>query len=113
MEPLLAITEGAVQTIWGVSLLIGAVVIVVVGVLLALIHRTARDIQREVAAIWTEGKLTANNTIQIPLFLRTTQRVSEEIYSNAAEVAVAAEGIEQHADGCPGCPACVLHRNER
>lgn len=113
MEPLFAATQGAILTVWGVSLAIGAVVIVVVAVLLALIRRTAQEIETGVAAIWTEGKLTANNTIQIPLFLHTTQRVSREIYANAADIAVAAESIEQHAEGCPGCPACVLPRTNR
>lgn len=113
MEPLLAATEGTILTVWGVSLAIGAVVIVVVAVLLALIRRTAQEIETSVAAIWTEGKLTANNTIQIPLFLQTTQRVSQAIYANAAGIAVSAEGIEQHAEGCPGCPACVLRRTDR
>lgn len=113
MSLVLAASKGAVLTVWAVSLGIGAVVIVVVGLLLALIQRTAQEIEHGVADIWTEGKLTANNTIQIPLFLRTTQHVSRDIYSNAAEIAVAAEGIEQHAEGCPGCPACVLPKRDR
>ncbi len=100
--------NSTVVTIWWISLVIGGVVIGVVALLLGVIRRTARQILDGVAAIWTHGKLVANNTIQIPLFLGTTNQVFAQIYEEAGEILEAAKAIEQHARGCPGCPECVL-----
>ena len=108
MHLILAVTESAALTVWGVSLVIGVVVIVVVGVLLHLVRRTAEQIDAGAAAIWIQGKLVANNTIQIPLFLTTTNQVAARILSTAVDIVGGAKAIEEHADGCPGCPACVL-----
>lgn len=100
-------SEQAVLTVWGVSIVVLIVVTVVVGILLALILRTARSIQHVAGDIWTTGKLVANNTIHIPL-LRETNRVAAAILATAVKIIGGAEAIEQHADGCPGCPQCVL-----
>ena len=108
MHLILAVTESAALIVWGVSLAIGVVVIVVVAVLLHLVRRTAVQIDAGAATIWIQGKLVANNTIQIPLFLTTTNQVVRSIRANAIDIVIAAKGIEQHAEGCPGCPACVL-----
>ena len=103
----------AISIIWGISLIIGLVVIGVVAFLLHLIRSTAQKIDIAAAEIWTQGKLTANNTIQIPLFLITTNSVVGQIYQSAGNIAAGAAAIQQHAEGCPGCPACVLsHPNQ-
>ncbi len=98
--------------LWILSLVIGLVVIGVVAFLLHLIKSTAKDIDDAAAQIWTHGKLTANNTIQIPIFLSTTNRVVKEIYGTAVNIISGSAAIKQHAEGCPGCPNCVLeHHN--
>lgn len=94
--------------LWILSLVIGLVVIGVVALLLHLIKSTANEINNAAGEIWTQGKLTANNTIQIPLFLQTTNRVVGDIYSSAVNIIKGSEAIKQHAEGCPGCPDCIL-----
>ena len=97
--------------IWLISLIIGLVVIGVVAFLLQLIKNTAKSINEAAGDIWTQGKLTANNTIQIPLFLSTTNKVVGQIYKSAVNIIGGAEAIKQHAEGCPGCPNCILHHH--
>jgi len=77
--------------------------------LLTMILRTARKIRGGVGAIWTVGQKVANNTIQIPLLVRTNQ-VVVEILESAKGTIAATDAIKAHAEGCPGCPACVLGR---
>jgi hypothetical protein len=102
----------AITLIWSISLVIGLVVIGVVAFLLSLIKSTANDIDIAAGKIWTQGKLTANNTIQIPLFLSTTNRVVAKIYATAVKIVQGTAAIKQHAEGCPGCPDCILqHHN--
>lgn len=103
---------GTLQTVWWISLGIGAVVLLVVAFLLTMIRKTAGKILNGVSDIWTHGKLVANNTIQIPLFLGTTNQVVGQIKDEAVAILGAANAIEQHASGCPGCPECVLGKNE-
>lgn len=98
----------AITMVWGVSLIIGVVVIIVVAVLLHMIRNTARDIEGGASAIWTQGKLVANNTIHIPTLLGTTNAVADQILDNAVSVLGNAKEIVGHIDGCPGCPDCVL-----
>lgn len=100
------VTESAAYTVWGISLAIGAVVIVVVGALLLMILRTAREIEAGVQSIWAAGQRVANNTIHIPL-LSTTNRTVAGVLERAGGVNDAAAAIASHAEGCPGCPACV------
>ena len=69
----------ATLIIWGLTLIIALVVIGVVAFLLNLIKNTAKKIDHAAGEIWTQGKLTANNTIQIPLFLSTTNKVVGQI----------------------------------
>ena len=102
----------AIATIWIISLVIGLVVIGVVAFLLSLIRNTAKEIDDAASQIWTQGKLTANNTIQIPLFLSTTNRVVKNIFQTAVKIVKGAEAIQQHAEGCPGCPHCVLEHHK-
>lgn len=103
----------AIVIIWGISLLIGLVVIGVVAFLLNLIKSTAKKIDVAAGEIWTQGKLTANNTIQIPLFLSTTNQVVGDIYQSAGNIVKGAAAIQQHAEGCPGCPACILEHHKQ
>jgi len=102
---------GEITSVWGVSLIIGLVVIGVVAILLGLIKNTAAKIDVAAGEIWTQGKLTANNTIQIPLFLSTTNRVVAKIYDSAVNIVGGAKAIQQHAEGCPGCPNCILQHH--
>jgi hypothetical protein len=94
--------------VWGVTLVLALVVSGVVVFLLEMIRRTAANILGGAEAIWTHGKLVANNTIQIPTFLKVTNQVAGQILATAKQIVGATEAIQQHATGCPGCPACVL-----
>lgn len=96
------------QILWIVALVIGLVVIGVVAFLLHLIKSTAEKIDVAAGNIWTQGKLTANNTIQIPIFLSVTNRVVKAIYAKAVSILNETNGLKSHAEGCPGCPHCVL-----
>ena len=98
----------AYQLLWLISLVIGLVVIGVVAFLLHQIKVTAKKIDFAAGKIWTEGKLTANNTIQIPIFLSVTNRVVGQIYDKAVSILNGTSGLKSHAEGCPGCPNCVL-----
>jgi hypothetical protein len=95
-----------VYLIWWISIGLLLVVTLVVALLLTMILRTARSIRRVVEDIWTTGKLVANNTVHIPL-LMDTNRVAGAILETAAKIAEGTNAIEQHAVGCPGCPACA------
>ncbi|MDP9379371.1 MAG: hypothetical protein M3Q29_04335 [Chloroflexota bacterium] len=101
--------ERAIYTVWGVSLVLGLVVILVVAALLTMIVRTARQIESSVADIWTVGQRIANNTVHIPLLHRTNQ-IAGQILGRAGGIDRAAMLIETHAVGCPGCPQCSLPR---
>lgn len=100
-------TPETLYTIWWISIVILLVVTGVVGLLLALVLRTTNNILDVAGDIWTAGKLVANNTIHIPL-LRDTNRIAAAILATAKEIVGGAAAIEQHAEGCPGCPECVL-----
>ena len=99
----------AVYTVWGVSLGLGAVVLVVVTVLLELIRRAAREIEATVGEIWTAGKGVANNTIHIALLHRTNWTVAR-ILDAARGVRGAVGAIREHAQQCPRCPSCAVRR---
>ena len=96
-----------VQKIWTLSLVIYAVVLVVVLVMLILILRTARQIRAGVGQIWIVGQKIANNTIHIPLLIKTND-VAGRILGSAGGIVAATAAIKTHAETCPGCPACVL-----
>jgi len=98
-----------VYLVWWVSIILLLVVTGVVALLLALVLRTGESILNVVGDIWTHGKLVANNTIHIPM-LRETNRLAGGILETAKKIAGGAAAIEQHAEGCPGCPECVLSK---
>ncbi len=106
------VSEETIRTVWIISLVLGLIVTIVVAVLLILIRNSARKILGGVQKIWTEGKLVANNTIQIPIYLTVTNQVVTKIYDTAVKIIGGAEAIEQHANKCPGCPACVLEHKK-
>lgn len=95
------VSTGAALTVWGVSLGLGVVVILVVAVLLTLIVRTARQIEEGVSEIWVVGQRVANNTIHIPMLHRTNQ-VVDGILDRAGGIDGATAAIEEHALDCPG-----------
>ncbi|MEO5673769.1 MAG: hypothetical protein ABIQ74_03915 [Chitinophagales bacterium] len=108
------VSEDAITTVWIICLVLGLVVTIVVAILLIMIRNTACQILEGVHLIWTEGKLVANNTIQIPIYLTVTNQVVSKIYDTAVKIVGGAAAIEQHAGNCPGCPACVLeHKKAR
>ena len=97
----------AATFIWWTSLVLGLVVALVVTLLLWLIHRTAVQINAGASAIWDTGQRVANNTIQIPILYRINT-VAGKILGTALQINDGAAAIETHANGCPGCPACML-----
>ncbi len=101
------------QIIWLVSLLIALVVAGVVVFLLQKVRSTAASILGGAEAIWTHGKLVANNTIQIPIFLATTNKVAGQILGTAVEIVGAVKNVRAHAAGCPGCPLCIINSQKQ
>lgn len=97
----------AAQFVWVASLLLGVVVSAVVALLLWRIHREAGIIDSRVSKIWDVGQRVANNTIHIPALHRTRAAVGE-ILATAVKIIEGAAVIEKHAEGCPGCPQCML-----
>lgn len=69
----LALT-GGVELAWGLGLAVGLVVAVVVWTLLEVLRRAVRDVDEGVTAIWTAGKLVAQNTQTTHLLLTTKAR---------------------------------------
>ena len=104
-------TAQTVYLIWWISIILLLVVTGVVALLLTLVLRTGRSILRTVDDIWTTGKLVANNTVHIPLLV-DTNRIAGSILETAGKIVSGAAAIEQHAEGCPGCPACTLSGGE-
>ncbi|GAC1657536.1 MAG: hypothetical protein NVS9B1_15490 [Candidatus Dormibacteraceae bacterium] len=100
------------QTLFWVSLALGVVVTIVAAVMLTLVLRTAQGIDAGAKAVWTTGKMVANNTVHIPALIQTNQ-VAVDILEGAGGILMAAQRILKHAQGCPGCPACLLKHGER
>ena len=99
--------EQAAQFVWWASLALGVVVSAVVSLLLWLIHRGAATIDRRVAIIWDVGQRVANNTVHIPALYKT-EDVATQVLATAVRIDAGAAAIERHANGCPGCPQCML-----
>ena len=107
MDSLPQSPEHAVQFVWWVSLVLGVVVSAVVTLLLWLIHRGAATINGRVSRIWDVGQRVANNTVHIPALYKTNE-VAGQILATALRINAGAAAIESHANGCPGCPQCML-----
>lgn len=99
------------ETLFWISLALGLVVTVVTAALLTMVLRTAQQIDAGAKAIWIAGKLVANNTVHIPALVQTNQ-VAVDILETAGGILMAARRILAHAQGCPGCPACLLRQSE-
>ncbi len=106
MDSLPQSPEQAAQFVWWVSLLLGLIVSGVVSLLLWLIHRGAATIDGRVSTIWDVGQRVANNTVHIPALYKTND-VAGQILATALRIDAGAAAIESHAQGCPGCPACM------
>ena len=100
-------TPEVVQQVWLVSLGIFVVVLLVVAALLTLILMTVRHIHGGVSAIWNVGQRIANNTVQLALLDRTNH-LAGKMLESAVRIAAATDATATHADGCAGCPACVI-----
>ena len=107
MDSLPQSPEQAVQFVWWTSLALGLVVSGVVSLLLWLIHSGAATINARVSRIWDVGQRVANNTVHIPALYKTND-VAGQILATALRINSGAAAIEQHAQGCPGCPQCML-----
>ena len=93
--------------VWVFALALGLVVSLVVTLLLWLIHREARIINACASRIWDTGQRVANNTVHIPTLYRINEGV-DQILATALRINDGAAAIEAHANGCPGCPHCML-----
>ena len=99
--------EQAAQFVWIVSLVVGLIVSLVVALLLWLIHREAGVINQRVDKIWEVGQRVASNTIQIPILYRINETVGQ-ILARVDGIVAGTAAIKSHAEGCPGCPHCML-----
>ena len=107
MDSLPTSPEQAAQFVWWTTLALGLVVSAVVALLLWLIHRGAAVIDGHVSRIWDTGQRVANNTVHIPILYKTNE-VAAQILATALRIDAGAAAIETHANGCPGCPKCML-----
>lgn len=85
---------------WRISLGLGVVVIGAVALLLSTLSSVVARIEAGSAEIWRVGKLIANNTVHIPLLVRTNQVVGE-ILPAADGIARATERIQRAVTGAP------------
>lgn len=95
------------MTLWWITLGVGLVVVLVVALVLQLIVQSAGRIRNTLVQVWVVGPLIASNTAQLDL-LRRINRTAGEILGAAGKIATGTEKILEHADGCPGCPQCVI-----
>lgn len=102
----LQVSDAALYTVWGGSLVIGVVVAVVVAVLLGLIVRTAREIKDSTGRIWSSGKHAAGATVHIPILVRVNRNVLGTLV-HIPGIIDATGRIQRHAENCPGCPHCL------
>ena len=98
MEPFLRrpVTRDTIGRYWRISLGLGMVVIGAVALLLSALTATVAKIEAGAAEIWRVGKLIANNTVHIPLLVRTNQ-VLAQILPAADRIAGATARIQQAA----------------
>ncbi len=94
-------------TLWGISLGLAVVVLLVVAVLLTVILNIARRIDDGAKRIWVVGKNVANSTVQLS-HLQQTNQVVADVIEAATGILHNAGRIAAHAQTCTGCPACVL-----
>lgn len=90
---LLALSNG-VELAWGLGLAVGLVIALVVWMLLEALRRTLRDVDEGATAIWTAGKLVAQNT-QTTHLLQTTKARGGDLLAELGEHARLAERSER------------------
>ena len=90
---LVALTDG-VELAWGLGLAVGLVIAVVVWTLLEVLRRTVSDVDEGATAIWTAGKLVAQNT-QTTHLLQTTKARGGDLLAELGEHARLAERNER------------------
>lgn len=83
---------------WRITMGLGMAVIGAVALLLTILARTAEQIEAGVAEIWRVGKLLANNTVHVPLLVRTNQIVGA-ILPTADGIAAATARIQRAVAG--------------
>ncbi|HSH79092.1 MAG TPA: hypothetical protein VLA19_11250 [Herpetosiphonaceae bacterium] len=88
------VTLGTIGRYWRISLGLGMVVIGAVALLLSALTATVAKIEAGAAEIWRVGKLIANNTVHVPLLIRTNQ-VLGQILPAADRIAGATGRIQQ------------------
>lgn len=91
---------------WWLALGVGAVVVAVVALLLALVLASARRIRGVVSEIWVVGPAIARNTAHLDL-LRRINLIAGDLLEGADAIEVHATQVQEHAAGCSGCPRCV------
>ena len=91
---------------WWIALGLGAVVVGVVALLLHLIRAAAGRIAGILEEVWVAGPGIANNTAHLDL-LRRIDLACGDVQEVAGRIERAAGRIQEHADGCAGCPWCV------
>lgn len=91
---------------WWLALALGAVVVAVVAVLLGMILASARRIRGVVSDVWVVGPAIARNTAHLDL-LRRINLIAGDLLEGAGEIEGHVARVQEHADGCPGCPRCV------
>lgn len=72
-----SVPQPVIVRYWRISLGLGLVVIGAVALLLSTLAKTASQIQAGAGEIWRVGKLIANNTVHVPLLIRTNQVVGD------------------------------------
>ena len=92
------VSEHTVVRYWRLSLGIGLVVIGAVALLLSTLAAIVARIEAGAAEIWRVGKLIANNTVHVPLLVRTNQVVAD-ILPAADGIARATERIQRAVGG--------------
>ncbi len=90
---LVALTDG-VELAWGLGLVVGLVVAIVVWTLLEVLRRAVSDVNEGATAIWTAGKLVAQNT-QTTHLLLTTKARGGDLLAELGEHARLAERTER------------------
>lgn len=94
------VSDNTIAAYWGITLAVGAVVVGVVVFLLNLLTHTAQQIDAGASEVWRVGKLIANNTVHIPLLVRTNQ-VAGEILTASEGIAGATVRIQRAVTGEP------------
>ena len=93
--------------LWIAGLIIAVIVLLVAGVLLTFVLRTAAAIDDGAKEIWTVGKQVANATVELSVLHRTNQLVAD-VNEAATGILANARRIARHSGNCSGCPRCVL-----